>query len=357
MRVRTVCLLIALLLLPGVAVADVGTPLLWGNSFHLLLGNILVGLFEAAVLARMFKLPFRRSAAWLIVGNYLSSWVGFFGLGRLERVVQPDLYGGWRFGLAMVAATYLATLVLEWPFVALAVRGSPGWLRRSTTGSLVVQTASYLILFGAYALVSSTSLYTRTTLASPGELPLPPGVQVYYFGAGGTDVYRLVGGAPPVRVLAFRSTDRRDSLRFQRSPGDSLAWDLVAVHASEPPAEIARVAATAVVRAPRDSVWNSSLYSAAVPRIGSAVESAWRFRASPWSTEGLRATNHVTGERLHLAFGTPLIGWAIWQGIHLPGDRLLFMLGEDQICLLDVATRRVALLGRGSGIVALVGSS
>jgi len=45
------------------------------------------------------------------------------------------------------------TLLLEWPFVALCVRGAPGWLRRSVKGSLIAQTASYgvLVLIGFLA--------------------------------------------------------------------------------------------------------------------------------------------------------------------------------------------------------------
>ena len=59
---------------PLTARADAGTPLLWANAFHLLIGNAIIGLFEGYVLAKVFKLPLRRCNLLLIAANYFSTW-------------------------------------------------------------------------------------------------------------------------------------------------------------------------------------------------------------------------------------------------------------------------------------------
>jgi len=361
MRARAMSVLVALMLVPSVATADVGTPLVWGTAFHLLLGNLLVGALEGAILARLFSLKLRRCIGLLIVANYVSSWVGLWAIDKLARWLDPDLYHGLQAAFGLIATTYVLTLVLEWPFVAIAVGGTPGWLRRSVQGSLIAQTASYVLIFGAYALVSATSLYTRFSVVPREQLSLPGGVQVFYLGAQDGDVYRLVDRSAPTRVLAWHSVHESydphpDSLRFDQEPDDSLAWDLVAVRAERGQAGSTVVAVAGVVRSPRDSVWNSVQPGGPfrVPAIGAALESPWQFRTSPWPSAGMWGRNRTRGEPLRLAFGTPVLGWSIWRAIHLPGDRILFVLGRDQICLVDLPTRRVALLARGRGMVASI---
>ena len=131
--------LAALMLVPSVARADLGTPLVWGTGFHLLLGNLLVGALEGAILARLFSLKLRRCISLLIVANYVSSWVGVWAIDKLARWLDPDLYHGLQAAFGLIATTYVLTLVLEWPFVAVAVAGPPGWLRRSVKGSLIAR--------------------------------------------------------------------------------------------------------------------------------------------------------------------------------------------------------------------------
>ncbi len=76
-RRTTPAIAAAILLCPICARADVGTPLVWGSTFHLLLGNTLIGLFEGWLLARVFHLPQRRCVWLMIPANYLSAWIGF----------------------------------------------------------------------------------------------------------------------------------------------------------------------------------------------------------------------------------------------------------------------------------------
>ncbi len=152
---------------PVWARADVGTPLVWGSAFHLFLGNALIGLFEGWLLARVFHLPKRRCIWLLIFANYLSAWIGVMLTSYLFHEYATDIYSGLRVTWMLVAATYFLTVVVEWPFVALCFRNAPQWLPSSIKSSLLIQSASYALLFGGYWLLSSTSLYTGMKVVPP----------------------------------------------------------------------------------------------------------------------------------------------------------------------------------------------
>ena len=73
----------------------------------------------------------------------------------------------------------------------------------------------------------------------------------------------------------------------------------------------------------------------------------------PFAAIGLRAQNNATHENIHLALDTPLVQW--WSGYAtvLPGDQVVYQL-EDQIVLLDLPTRRIAMLTRGRSPVVII---
>src|SRR4051812_30634389 len=79
-RVTTVSrkgvLLLALLLVPATACADAGTPLMWANLFHLFFGNLLIGLFEGVLTARIFRTGYWPSIVFLTGANYVSAAAG-----------------------------------------------------------------------------------------------------------------------------------------------------------------------------------------------------------------------------------------------------------------------------------------
>jgi hypothetical protein len=94
-----------------------------------------------------------------------------------------------------------------------------------------------------------------------------------------------------------------------------------------------------------------------VPCLGEARDRRWEFWAGFWPVEGLEATHKETGECVRFSYETPFGAWAVRNAVHLPTDKVLFQLGDDQICAFDPATRRVALLWRGRGPVAVIPSS
>lgn len=343
-----------LMLIPCVARADVGTPLVWATAFHMLLGNAILGVCEGWLLAKVFDLRRRRCVGIMVLANYLSAWVGMFIVDVLAGTQTVDIYNALRVSLTLIFITYLLTLILEWPFVALCFWRSDRWLTRSIRGSLIVQTASYALLFGGFWLVSGKSLYTSTKVVPPRELSLPDGVQVFYIASSDGDVYRLSHTNSPTRVCALNATNVSEFLMFQESRQDTNLWDLVAVMDRRRRDEETIPILSNALRNPSPEVWRTQQYWGwgTAPKIGTATNSQWHFAWSHWNDLGMWGGNDKTGERISVAFGTPVMGWPVWRAIHLPSDEVLFQLGNDQLCLLDTKGRRVAMIARGHGPVA-----
>jgi hypothetical protein len=301
----------------------------------------------------------------MILANYASAWMGaLFISGSMVRALPMDLNNGWMWFWIMVALTYCMTLVLEWPFVAWCFRGTQGWLRRSLGASLVVQSASYVLLFAWYWSASGTSLYTRMEVVPPADLALPGSVLVYYIDSADGAVHRrnLVGPGEQ-KVFDLHSTSDNDRLFVEPSTADPGRWDLMArleTRDRHNPSLVVVQSNLEVEAASAPTGGESDLPDGTwfnfgeVQKLSRATASQWEFWAGFWPVEGLEASNTATGERVEFSYETPFGAWTVRNAVHLPSDKVLFQLGDDQICAFDPVTRRVALLWRGRGPVAVM---
>jgi hypothetical protein len=85
-----------------------------------------------------------------------------------------------------------------------------------------------------------------------------------------------------------------------------------------------------------------------------AIQSLQCFRTGFWPIEGLRGKNEKTGETIYFSLETPFVSWIARSATQLPGDYVVFQLGDDQICLFETATKKIALLARGQGPVVVL---
>ncbi len=344
--------------------ANAGTPLMWAGMLHLVAGNALIGLLEGALLGWLFGAPRGRAMSVMILANYISAWLGGLLIrGAIVDSLPMDLDNGWMWFWVMVAVTYGITLALEWPFVAWCFRETGDWLRRSLQSSLVVQSVSYVLLFGWYWAASGTSLYTRMDIVPVSELDLPEFVRVYYIRlADGSVCQRELAGSIEQKVFDLQSANKNDRLFARRNAADTNRWDLMARRETDDrrPPELVEVRTNLVgetaadLRMMEDGPRGTWFSIGEAPRIGSATRSPWAFRAGFWPVEGLRGHQKATGERVHFSYETPFGAWTVRNAVHLPSDIVLFQLGDNQICSFDPATRRVALLWHGRGPVAVI---
>ena len=364
---------LALLALPSVAHANAGTALMQAQGLHLLYGNLLIGVLEGLLLAKLFSLPLMRCGGLLILANYFSAWIGmFFISGPISPSSLIDLNNVSTLLWLIVAATYIATLVLEFPFVALASRGSAGWLRKAILGSLIIQTVSYALLFGWFWSLSGTSLLTQTDVVDLSAMSLPDDVLMYYIDSDDGDVYvRPLAESGARHVFDLNSDQAHDELLVRRSSADSNTWDLVAYMGDNHPfgpilvtieESFASVAAPSWHHAITDSpeYFDAEFDDGSVPRLGEAGSSPWKFWAGYWPIEGLdpieglSGKQTLSGETVQLAIETPFVAWFIRNATHLPTDRVLFQLGDDQLCVYDPENKQIAVITRGRGPVAVI---
>jgi hypothetical protein len=308
---------------PVWARADAGTPLVWGSVFHLLLGNALIGLFEGWLLARVFHLPKRHCIWLLILANYLSAWIGVTLTSYLFHEYATDIYSGWRVTWMLVAATYFLTLVVEWPFVALCFRKAPQWLPSSIKGSLLIQSASYLLLFGGYWLLSDTSLYTGMQVVTEERMSAPNGVVIFFISSADGDVYRSKLGSPVnIKVAQLSSTNYYDDhLELRDSEIDSNRWDIAAVLERRQSRVVVPSVSSKQQISDKEG-WKTSQYHGwgiAPFQVGEATNSAWHLGWAHWPEVGMWARN---GSRtVRIAYGTPFGGYTPYRVIHLPGEK------------------------------------
>lgn len=366
-HVLPVLVLLGVIAFPQYALADAGTPLMWAGMLHLVLGNALIGVGEGLLLAWLFSAPKRKCVLIMIPANYASAWLGgLFIRGAIVHKLPMDLNNGWRWFWVMVVVTYVMTLIIEWPFVAWCLRGTRNWLRRSLVASLVVQSASYVLLFGWYWMASGTSLYTKMKIVAPTALSLPDSVFVYFIGATDGNVYkRQLAGRGEEKIYELHSKDNNDRLFVQPSKSDPNNWDLLArldINGRRDPRFVDVLTNLLVEAAPdwRSTHTEPPRYEGTwfsfgeVQSLGSATNSHWKFWSGFWPIEGLKASDETTSQSVRFSYETPFGSWTVRNAVHLPSDKVLFQLGDDQICVFDPVSRQVALLWHGRGPVPVI---
>jgi hypothetical protein len=354
-------LLVGLLaLIPQVASANAGTPLMWAGMLHLVFGNALIGLGEGLLIAFVFKRPKARCIGLMIAANYFSAWLGGWALvGGIANKLDWNLYNAWQLFWTFVAATYLMTILLEVPFVALCFWRQERWLVRSFKASLLAQTVSYVLLFGWYWGASGKSLYTRMKVVQPSEIRLPENLQLYYISAQDGRVHQgsqIVGNVT--------STNRNDRLLIRPIAAQTNQWELairldgrrdedaIISTVLSPIQNSAAAVEPGEEHRPngRDTWFNFG----DVLVMGGQSNTNWEIWTGFWPIEGMRFKNNKTGESTHFAWETLFSQWNARNAILLPNDKVIFQLGEDQICALDLPTKRIALLARGRGPTAVL---
>ena len=351
--------------LPQAAHANGGTALMWAEAMHQLFGNLVIGVLEGLLVAWLFTLPRKGCVVVLILANYLSGWIGYgFIRGSLVRSLPMDLNNAWNWFWVLAGVTYIMTLALEWPFIAWLLRRQAGWFRCSLRGSLIVQSASYVLLFGIFWSVSGTSLYTEMDIVAPSELTLPRDVEVFYIDPQDGNVYRRkLTDAAATQVFALNSRHENDRLFTRVNAENAERWDLVARLENEAdhrkPAFIDVLTNLAVV-APQpilnkrwtgDEIEGTWLNLWDVELLPPATTDTWEFFVHFFV---LTANRQSDSERVVLSYETPFGNWVQRNATHLPGDVLLFQLGKDQICAFDPVQRKVALLWHGRGPVPVI---
>lgn len=337
---------VVLAFFPAVVYANAGTAFIWPAFFHLFLGNALIGIAEGLVLAILFRRNAFLCMAIMIVANYFSAWAGgVFLFRKLTAHLSLDLNNAWQWTWGMAGILYVITLLLEWPFVALCLRKSESWFRKSIWGTLVVQSASYSVLFGLYWSASATSLYTDLAVVQPPAISLPEGVTLYYIAENDEDVWAIdLCSGESRRIGAVGYSTDRSWLFLRESRTTAGHWDLVAGLQPEDPNIVSNTVLADLTCTTAEAPRAEGHYDEV--RRFPADTSGWQFSVAGWSGR-LYGENAKEERSVNVALSTPFVIWVVRCPTQLPNGQVVFQLGANQICLLDPDERTIALVAKG----------
>lgn len=291
-------------LLPFVAMADAGTPLIWGVLIHLLLGNLLIGIAEGFLVWRF--LPSRKPGVCIglmIAANYFSTWLAHSTVNCWMGLFEwSDVrYVSTSFWCAVVVA-WLFTIVAEFPFVWLVFRKEKDSFMRTLKASCAIQSVSYVILFALYAACSETSLMS-VDVVDIADVSAPEGVTISFVGKDGK------GYAGDLRLRDWKETNAEDIV----------------------------IAAT--------NNYSRQTFRG-ITDVGS-YDGDWDVYGEVWSGTGLRFRNRKMNDEFNVAMGTPIDIWRVRLAYLLPDGKVVFQLGGNQICIADPERKCIAVVARG----------
>ncbi len=399
-RNKTFIVLLAILCLPCTALANAGTPLIWGTFAHLAFGNIFIGILEGNLLRWRNSGKGYHAVALMILANYFSAFCGMFIIGGLDTwwVSCWTLLNLKINFFLMVVLLWFATALMEWPFVWFAMGKELRHWGKALKFSFILQSVSYILLVGWYMLCGSHSLLT-CKIVPPEEIGVPDNVCIYYI--ADDEVYKVPSvKEPPVKI----ATLPRKLTQEESSKGDEAF--LVFLSDEETPAKANLV----------ERIWINRLFPSTenitiLPRLadvdnvvltqfgfgksdkdrrygdcndligrplGKAKASNYRLShdfysefglmllkrrerdsSQPYNFMSIRDAYGFTWEewqndRRLFALGSPIAMWGLKNIIQFENDTILFELRHHQLCLFDYRTRRIALLARGHGATAAI---
>lgn len=346
-----------LLFLPVTASANAGTGLMWAGFLHLTIGNAIIGMVEGTLLARFFQLPSKRCLILMTIANYLSAWLGGMMVQWFSGKLSWNLYNARPLIWLLICVAYLLTIVIEWPLVAACFWRSSAWRKLSIKASFLIQTASYLVLFGWYWLASGTSLYGKVNVVPLSGIQMPADAVIYFIGKSDGKIHELEFPSGAIRVVECSpSTNRNDRLFFQipfsNSPTATLCLRRDGARQMDYSIESTTLSVSSDgVAVEPDGYLNHNLWFnfGLAKNLGGTTNSVWKFQTGFWSAEGIRASHSDISQRFRVAWETPFSQWPARAAYHLPGDKVIFQFGYDQICVLDAPTRKLARLAEGYG--------
>jgi len=306
MKIKKLLWILMLLFFPSMVYANVGTPLMWAQNFHLLIGNAVIGIIEGLLVVAIFKRPKKHSTIFFILLNYFSMLIG------VAIIAFVDSYGFEKTVITIENAKifmfvsfiyfYLITLFVEFPFILGFFWKEKDRFRKGIKATLIVNTVSYMLLFPLYWLASSATLINELEVVSTSEIDLPDNYDIYYISDNGKD--------------------------FIKSDLDGKNKEIVRK-------DIADLAS--------EKDFNKSFFE-----VGELNKNGtWEYRTGTWAVEGIKGKNN-NGESFRYAVETPFISWHIKNGTHIEKDLLIFQLGSDQIVALRHDKKQISLVAKGS---------
>lgn len=312
--------LMLLMFVPVMAYADAGTPLLWLTFGHLVAGNAIIGLIEGLIISGVYKVKYISSILIMILANYVSMALGIIGILFCAAAFRNHVsINNAAFVLLLfLLGSYMATVIIEWPFCLWILKRKADRGRLSFKASVILQAISYAILIPLYFMASGFTLATRTKVDNPSVFIKSNNARIYFRGLDGKDIYKInADGRYREKVNEFKSPDDVLVNASNREKYDVRSWQGV------------------VDLRPENKRY-------------------WYVRTGNWAINGLSGENIKSGERLWLALETPFLSWLITNATILPEEQVICQVGGNQIVLIDLNTRQIGLIAFGREPIVII---
>ncbi len=325
---------------------------MWAPLIHLLVGNLIIAVVEGCVLGRILKVGIAKAVGIMIAANYASSLIGVFTVPRLGEFANASLapatlfYYLPQYLCVLALTTFLATIIVEWPFCFSLIRRRPNAASKSLLATAAVHVLSYAALVWFYLSASDTTLYTELEASEELVPSLPATAEVLFLSPEDGDLYRI----------RLNGSDRRIALSLDGSHSD--------LHAQVDTAnDTYRIRGWSrgksvdlgfVVSAEQ---WRAVALEARTDLFGEAwdfreeTERGRTVRMGYWARQGLIVSNAQS--RVAIGLEVPTVAWRTRNATVLPGDLVVYQLG-DQIVVLDLESRRLGFLASGRSPLVLL---
>lgn len=337
--------------------ANTITPLMSAQCAYLFVLNLLIGIFEAFVLKRLFR-GGRHATWWMIAANYASAWAGMLGLAWLS-----ERYGGQflgprpierinRLAVATVSLAFVITLIIEAGFVHVATAKPQRSIRRTLLATICVNLLSYGFIC-LWFLSISYSLPLNARISNLADLGSLPEGSLYWVDPAGDVRVRRLSDPSSERIaghVVLNSRTQPYQLRFVPASAEGHAQLEAAysylgdVPSTEPSPFVLRDAG--LTRGLPEDYWDQSRFlRKSVLDLRPPAQRRTQVGFDWYRT--YLDTAVPDGPRSHLHMGLASTEWRIQEPTVLPDEKIIFE-WAGQILVFDPHDQRLAFIARGS---------
>lgn len=349
MKNRKLFWILILLFFPSVVYANVGTPLMWAEAFHLLIGNAVIGVIEGLLISYIFHKSKKKTLLFMILLNYFSMLIGLMIVFAVESmkllIFDINIQNALFYMCLFLFLFYLITLIVEFPFIFALFWKDENRMRKSISAAVVVNIVSYLFLFALYWMTSSASMINDLDLISADKMGLPPDYSLYYIPTDKKNVFKSDLNGKNSEIIKEVNIDGNDSALVVVENKEKSQFDLYL----DSEGDFVLIESNFSVLSLENQISGKG-YNSNIEVNNVYKKSKWKYFNGIWAT-GIYGRNDEESKHFRFSMNTPFISWETRNATHIEGDFVIFQLSEDQICILQPEKKQIALIARGFGPV------
>jgi len=390
------------MMLPASAYANAGPPIILAVGIHLGFLTWLIGIGEALLLCTFFRTWKFRIFVSMITANFASAGFGLllvysgFAACIMGDVTIENLESVF---WTMVYVTFILTMVIEFPFFLFALYGRKWLIPKTVATTFFIHCVSYTLLIFFYRGGDSWSMFTNLEVVPATVFEVEDDYDLFYISADGTHVLRSDLAGNGTEIIATFDMDsipdrlcacprkiieepREEAGKANHRTIQRVCWEsgfdlfvlmnvggvyekVMLLENFSPRAAVNLWDGNYGGRCDQETEMDAGNFR------GFGIDEEWRFSSDYWglltvfrinqgyhsyTSRQYKEGSYIPQQYEQDSYArymilTPFIQWSIRNGTNIAGDYAVFLLGKDQICILDPEKKQIALIARGFGPV------